>query len=642
MKSLNRKQKIIVSITGIFIVLLALVGLTYAYFLTQITGNGNPKSISVTTANLRLVYADEDDQYVIGEDEIIEPNTTFEPKTFTVTNTGNGKVDEYAVILDNVSITYANTTDKVTEGDVTTLGSTTEGKENDFTLVITCKNQDDEPCNGYNAELLETSGILLTNSIEVDEVHTYTATLTYNDTGHNQSADMNKRYNGRFNIIDTKDTIDIGGTVSNYAKGDYVQTNSTERKSVIYSDGTYKIMGLEAGQHRIRVFDKTGTTTKLDKTINIVKGSTAGVSGTTITITPESRLATINIKSNDIEVGEIKDFERPKNLLKDAILARANSGISGASVYGQPLTTLGDVASYSDKRLASIEDDDGNTSYYFRGNVNDNYVRFNNMCWRIVRIEGDGSVKLILENKNSKYCTGYEFNAAQIGKGIYGYKEDLNGTVLADYGKINGAEDTNCETIKCKMETWYSNNFSKVDSLVKSAKNCIGDTTSLYGVDVDSFYTIDNDNLDSYDYFALYKTAKRMIEKNINLKCDGIYSDSSKTTLITADEVVLSGVSSYPGNYGTGSGQNTYMWSNNSLSKWYTLSPSVIVGDKTFVYYILNDQWASTGDNDGTGLARTGASVDYDDAQIRPVISLIPGVTITDGTGVIGDPYIIG
>ena len=55
---MNRRQKIIVSIRGIFIVLLALVGLTYAYFLTQIKGNENDKSISVTTANLILEYTD--------------------------------------------------------------------------------------------------------------------------------------------------------------------------------------------------------------------------------------------------------------------------------------------------------------------------------------------------------------------------------------------------------------------------------------------------------------------------------------------------------------------------------------------------------------------------------------------------------
>ena len=58
---MNRKQKIIVSVVGITIVLLTLLGLTYAYFLTRIQGNTNEKSISVTTADLKLVYDDGSD-----------------------------------------------------------------------------------------------------------------------------------------------------------------------------------------------------------------------------------------------------------------------------------------------------------------------------------------------------------------------------------------------------------------------------------------------------------------------------------------------------------------------------------------------------------------------------------------------------
>ena len=85
---MNRRQKIIVSVTGIFLVLLLLVGLTYAYFLTKINGNENTKSISVTTANLALVYGD-DDGSVIGANETITPGKKFESKTFTVTNTGD-------------------------------------------------------------------------------------------------------------------------------------------------------------------------------------------------------------------------------------------------------------------------------------------------------------------------------------------------------------------------------------------------------------------------------------------------------------------------------------------------------------------------------------------------------------------------
>ena len=145
---MNRRQKIIVSVVGIFIVLLALVGLTYAYFLTQVKGNTN-KSISVTTANLRLVYGG-DDGSIIGDNEIIEPDTTFAPKTFTVTNEGNEKIDSYAVVIENFGVYYNEDSTIINENnvevpvyrdDVTTLS-----RPEDFEIVITCKNQDGKDC----------------------------------------------------------------------------------------------------------------------------------------------------------------------------------------------------------------------------------------------------------------------------------------------------------------------------------------------------------------------------------------------------------------------------------------------------------------------------------------------------------------
>ena len=72
--------------------MLALVGLTYAYFLTRITGNDNPKSISVTTANLQVKYTDGDsdgdgepDAYLVF-DKIEPSNTITYRKVFNVTN----------------------------------------------------------------------------------------------------------------------------------------------------------------------------------------------------------------------------------------------------------------------------------------------------------------------------------------------------------------------------------------------------------------------------------------------------------------------------------------------------------------------------------------------------------------------------
>ena len=107
---MSRKQRIILSTTGIFLVLLILVGLTYAYFLTRIKGNTNDKSISVSTANLELKY-DDIEQVLISE-ENVEPGKTW-TKKFSATNTGSKKVESYGVALENVINTLERTEDLV-------------------------------------------------------------------------------------------------------------------------------------------------------------------------------------------------------------------------------------------------------------------------------------------------------------------------------------------------------------------------------------------------------------------------------------------------------------------------------------------------------------------------------------------------
>ena len=98
---MNRRQKIIVSITGIFLVLLILLGLTYAYFLTQITGNTNETSISLSTAKLELVYDDGSPEILTKKQ--ITPGNTIGTKAFTVENRGNKEI-EYSVVIKDLNI----------------------------------------------------------------------------------------------------------------------------------------------------------------------------------------------------------------------------------------------------------------------------------------------------------------------------------------------------------------------------------------------------------------------------------------------------------------------------------------------------------------------------------------------------------
>ena len=196
---MNRRQKIIVSVTGIFLVLLLLVGLTYAYFLTQITGNKNDKSISVSTANLALVYGDGNNA-ITGENII--PGTTLDAKTFTVTNQGNATTD-YVVVIDNASVVYADT--RTVNGVTQTKGAKAEFESNDFVYTLTCTNKDGSDCtNQIKSEQVFPikGGVVVSNSIEVEGVQSYTLTVTYRETGRNQSNDMNKELSARVNIKD--------------------------------------------------------------------------------------------------------------------------------------------------------------------------------------------------------------------------------------------------------------------------------------------------------------------------------------------------------------------------------------------------------------------------------------------------------
>ena len=106
-----------------------------------------------------------------------------------------------------------------------------------------------------------------------------------------------------------------------------------------------------------------------------------------------------------IEIDETSTEKVPKNWDK----AGSNTLLAGIKKnYARPTATLTNPiteASASNEAVMSLTPDDYGISYYFRGNVQNNFVSFANMCWRIVRITGDGSIKLALYNYSSANCT---------------------------------------------------------------------------------------------------------------------------------------------------------------------------------------------------------------------------------------------
>ena len=246
---MNRKQKIIVSITGIFIVLLTLVGLTYAYFLTQITGNTNPSSIKVTSADLKLEYI-EGNGLISAEG--VMPNKTLDVKTFKVKNTGTAKV-EYTILFENVINTFINESDIRYELKNTTTNETVTGFVRNFLIE------------GY-----ENQKILANVEIEKDEIHEYELTIRYVDTGKDQSIDMGKKISFRVNIIgkiDNPTMVKAENIYQNYVIAQKTNDEPIEESSATtYVKNALTTAGLDATD--TMVFENRAVTGSFVKAIN--------------------------------------------------------------------------------------------------------------------------------------------------------------------------------------------------------------------------------------------------------------------------------------------------------------------------------------------------------------------------------------
>ena len=106
--------------------------------------------------------------------------------------------------------------------------------------------------------------------------------------------------------------------------------------------------------------------------------------------------------------------------LSDCMLVM-NNHESSVELAKQNITAKG-IPDFSktatiDEGLFMAEDDDG-ASYYYRGAVKNNYVSFAGFIWRIIRRNGDGSVRMIYAGKKTS-DTG---EATTIGKSQYNEK----------------------------------------------------------------------------------------------------------------------------------------------------------------------------------------------------------------------------
>ena len=293
--------------------------------------------------------------------------------------------------------------------------------------------------------------------------------------------------------------------------------------------------------------------------------------------------------------------------------------------------------------LASTEDDYG-TSYYFRGAVKNNYVQFANKCWRIVRINGDGSVKLVLHNDNtsnasSPCASSNNSTTAAFARysgssytSVFNSNYNDNAYIGFMYG-ATGASDypnthanTNKSDILKNLETWYTNNLTSYESKLADTIWCNDKSTVSGGLGYGTNAT---------DYGAYNRLAST---KQPTLKCpndnnggklskftvddtkNGNGNLTYKIGLLTADEIAFAGSIAYTYN------RSTYLQENTGTTWWWSLSPGSYVSGGAGVWRV----------NSGA-LYRNYV---YNNYGLRPVISLISSTNVT-GDGTSENPYVV-
>ncbi len=176
---MTRKQKITLSIIGIILVTLILVGLTYGYYLTTINGNTNTKSITTSLAKLELKY--DDGNGLISKENMMPGDKIV--KTFSVENKGNREVENYTVYLENIINDFED--------------------KDDLYLTLKC-NSTEGDCNGNNMIFPSNDGVIAVNNIKVGEIQNFELTVEFLETNDLQNDNMNKKFEGNVKILDLK------------------------------------------------------------------------------------------------------------------------------------------------------------------------------------------------------------------------------------------------------------------------------------------------------------------------------------------------------------------------------------------------------------------------------------------------------
>ena len=246
---LSKKTTIKILIVTIAFFMVAVVGVSYAYFGWQFLGNDEASSLTLLSKELKLRYTDT--SLIMGSNEFPGWSQT---KTITVENYGNGEV-----LYNFVWKTLYNTVQK---GDLVIRATCSSNKGS-------CDNLPEKEII-YAPNEVTNSYIHGPFTIDTGEIQTYTLTLEYKETGSNQSYNNGASFHGTINISEGAEEHPLYGVLRTLAQqGTYASTYSGEHNDSYGRVGTKPIYYVRTKTAN----NPTQAATILNSNTDIISGS---------------------------------------------------------------------------------------------------------------------------------------------------------------------------------------------------------------------------------------------------------------------------------------------------------------------------------------------------------------------------------
>ena len=394
-------------------------------------------------------------------------------------------------------------------------------------------------------------------------------------------------------------------------------------------------------------FDYDSSWTNNKRTL--VSGATISSNGslTTQNISITGKYYNLTISQTSIEgkafAGKIyvTNYSCSTSEIPPAYITLLNAYGGKGSITELPNSAFASVTTASEKGIYKADDDytatTGMKSYYFRGAVDNNWVKFGkdstgkDIYWRIIRINGDGSIRMIYTGttaptESTKVVmtgTGTQISTSAFNSSYN--KAEYVGYMYSEGDQHGNSTDS---TIKTTIDNWYKTTTLETDSATKALvsqdqifcndRSASSTQTAAWTSTGANYYYGAYGRLDSNKTPILTcTTASDKFTVNIS---NGNGALTYPVGLITADEVAMAGGKSGTSNSTYYLYTNQYYWSG---SPTYFNSS---VGDANGFYV------GSSDDLHGYGvIGALGA---------RPVVSLSSKAKLS-GSGTYNDVYTV-